>query len=82
MLPRKEFSRMSSNPTRDAVEVALAAAGSAHNDYETNISKGVHDEKWPGWYAAYVLGRLGDCTTPSLLSCWLEAAPYGDDWRR
>lgn len=71
---------MSSDPTEEVLEHALAAAGKAHHDYETNILGGVRDEQWPGWYAAYVLGRLGDFTSPSQLSKWLTAAPYGDNW--
>ena len=71
---------MSSDPTKEVLEQALAAAGKAHHDYETNILGGVRDEQWPGWYAAYVLGRLGDFTSPSQLSEWLVAAPYGDNW--
>ena len=59
---------MSSDPTKEVLEQALAAAGKAHHDYETNILGGVRDEQWPGWYAAYVLGRLGDFTSPSQLS--------------
>ena len=59
---------------------ALAAAGSAHHDYESRFLGGVRDEQWPGWYAAYVLGRLGDFVTPTELSGWLEAAPLGGDW--
>ena len=71
---------MSSNPTREALEKALAAAGKAHHDYETHILGGVRDEQWPGWYAAYVLGRLGDFTSPSQLSEWLATAPNDDSW--
>ncbi len=71
---------MSSDPTKEVLEQALAAAGKAHHDYETNILEGVRDEQWPGWYAAYVLGRVGDFTSPSQLSEWLAAAPSADNW--
>ncbi len=71
---------MSTKPTREMLEQALAAAGKAHHDYETNILAGVRDEHWPGWYAAYALGRLGDFTSPTQLSEWLAAAPSGDSW--
>ena len=71
---------MSSDPTKEGLEEALAAAGKAHHDYETNILGGVRDEQWPGWYAAYVLGRLGDFTSPSQLSELLAAAPSADSW--
>ncbi len=71
---------MSNNPTREMLEQALAAAGKAHHDYETNVLGGVRDEQWPDWYAAYTLGRLGDFTSPTQLSSWLAAAPSGDSW--
>ena len=66
--------------SRESVESALRAAGSAHHDFESNALKGEHDEHWAGWYAAYVLGRLGDFTTPTTLAGWLESVPSSDDW--
>ncbi len=71
---------MSGLPTLDALRAALAAAGSAHHEYEMNALQGERDAQWPGWYAAYVLGRLGDFASPSDLTAWLEAAPSSDDW--
>lgn len=68
------------NPPQDELEKALRAAGSAHHDYEQVALNGVYDELWPGFYAAFVLGRLGDFTTASTLSQWLEDAPSGDAW--
>lgn len=67
-------------PTQEKLHAALTAAGRAHHEYETNALNGERDEQWPGWYAAYVLGRLGDFTPPSLLAKWLEEAPPGDNW--
>ncbi len=67
-------------PTRETLAAALRAAGAAHHDYETNALGGARDEQWPGWYAAYVLGQLGDFTTPTRLSEWLRGAPHSDDW--
>ncbi len=57
---------------------ALRAASAAHHDYESVTLKRQRDEHWAGWYAAYVLGRLGDFATPSRLTAWLEAAA-GED---
>ncbi len=65
---------------RAALIAALEAAGQAHHEYEQNILNGVHDDAWPGWYAAYVLGRLGDFTSPSRLSRLLKAAPSDGNW--
>ena len=63
----------------DQLSAALEAAAHAHHDYQENALGGERDEQWPGWYAAYVLGRLGDFTTPSELSRWLSEA-NGEDW--
>lgn len=59
---------------------ALTAAGAAHHDYEQVVLEGKRDELWPGFYAAYLLGRLGDFVAPSALSKWLEDAPAGAQW--
>ncbi len=67
-------------PSRDEIVEALQAAAAAHHDYQVNALDGVHDEQWPAWYAAYVLGRLGDFMTPTVLANWLSAAPASDDW--
>lgn len=67
-------------PTTDQLKKALAAAGSAHHDYESNYLNGVRDEQWSGWYAAFVLGGLGDFTTPTKLARWLEEVSGKGDW--
>ena len=69
-------------PSKDELAAALKAAGAAHHDYESNALSGEPDEHWPGWYAAYVLGRLGDFTTPTKLASWLADAPADEDWAR
>jgi hypothetical protein len=69
-----------SKPSKDDLEKALSDAGSAHHDYEQVTLMGKRDEGWPGFYAAYVLGRVGDFATDSALSRWLEEAPSGDNW--
>ena len=71
-----------SHPSREELVGALQAAAAAHHDYETGALGGVHDEQWPGWYAAYVLGRVGDFVTPTVLSRWLASAPSSEDWAR
>ena len=57
---------------------ALKAAGSAHHEYEQTALDGVFDEQWPMFYAAFVLGRIGDFATPSALMSWLEEVPSID----
>ena len=67
-------------PSRDNLTKALGHAGSAHHDYEQNTLGGKRDEQWSGFYAAFVLGRVGDFAAPSALSQWLEEAPAGENW--
>ena len=64
----------------DTLITALKAASAAHHDYERNALQGTPDERWAGWYAAYLLGRLGDITTPTILAGLLTTAPSSDDW--
>jgi hypothetical protein len=68
------------NPSKADLRGALSAAGSAHHEFEQNFLKGERDEYWAGWYAAYVLGRLGEFTTPTQLTRWLQEAEGEGDW--
>jgi uncharacterized protein len=63
----------------DLAEV-LSAAGSAHHEYEQNALNGVRDELWAGFYASYVLGRLGDFTTASRLAALLDEVDVPSNW--
>lgn len=69
-------------PSHEQIVVALQAAGTAHHDFEVNALQGRRDERWSGWYAAYLLGRLGDFVAPTVLAGWLAEAPTSDDWSR
>ena len=68
-----------SNPSRDALTVALGDAGVAHHDYEQVALGGERDELWPGFDAAYALGRLGGLRFAQR-SEWL--AGRSSYWRR
>jgi predicted GNAT family acetyltransferase len=63
----------------DLAEV-LSAAGSAHHEYEQTALKGVRDEQWAGFYAAFVLGRLGDFTAASRLAALLKEVDAPSNW--
>ena len=66
--------------TQNEIKAALEAAGASHHEFEVTYLKGVRDELWSGYYAAFVLGRLPDLDiTPSQLALLLEQAD-GDDW--
>jgi len=71
---------MSGIPARDALEATLTAAGSAHHEFETRYLSGVRDALWPGFYAAYALGRLGDFAKPTELARWLEEVKNPRGW--
>lgn len=64
---------------RDELIAALDAAGAAHHEFETVALEGERDALWAGFYAAYVLGRLGDFIAPSALSEILESID-GEPW--
>jgi hypothetical protein len=68
------------DPSNEELVNALRAASKAHDEYQTGGLGGVRDERWAGWYAGYVLGRLGDFTSPTVLAGWLAAAPTSVDW--
>ncbi len=63
---------MADLPSKSALAAALSAAGPAHHEYEQVVLKGVQDELWSGFYAAYALGRLGDFAAASRLAGLLE----------
>ena len=71
---------MTDHLTRNRLSAALQQAGKVHHEYEMVYLQGQHDPVWAGWYAAYVLGRLGDFTTPSRLTRWLEEVTEAEDW--
>ncbi len=71
---------MVTTPTDQQLRDAFSSAGSAHHDYESNFLDGARDEQWAGWYSAYVLGRLGDFTTPTLMTQWLGEVSSEGDW--
>jgi hypothetical protein len=71
---------MSNVPIKEVLEEALRAAGAAHHEYEQTVLRGVRHEEWAAFYAAYVLGRLGDFAPPSVLTGWLTEAPLTQNW--
>ena len=71
---------MADLPAREHLAETLTAASAAHDEYERVILKGVVDVRWSGFYAAYVLGAVGEFTEPSRLAALLEEVDTGDDW--
>ncbi|MGI9554094.1 MAG: hypothetical protein ACR2NC_04145 [Thermodesulfobacteriota bacterium] len=73
---------MADIPSVEKLTIALKEAGSVHHEYEMVTLNGIRDQLWSGFYAAYVLGKLGNFTTPSVLSKLLEDAPDSDEWAK
>ncbi len=71
---------MTTAPNQEQLQEALGAAGQAHHQYESEYLGGVRDQHWAGWYAAYILGRLGDFMEPSTLTRCLEGTTGDGDW--
>lgn len=71
---------MSTIITQQQLLKTLIDAAKAHHEYQTNFLGGVRHAQWASWYSAYVLGRLGDFTTPTLLTGWLEEVSEEKSW--
>jgi uncharacterized protein len=71
---------MTNPPLESDLAEVLSAAGSAHHEYEQTALKGVRDGLWAGFYAAFVLGRLGDFTAASRLAALLEQVDAPSNW--
>jgi hypothetical protein len=71
---------MADLPSKSALAQALSAAASAHHNYERIALIGVGDDLWPGFFAAFVLGRLGDFATASRLAALLEEVDAAANW--
>ena len=71
---------MTQAPSLNALATALEAAGAAHHDYEDTVLRGIRDEGWSGFYAAFVLGRLGDFMAPGRLATLLGEVDAAEGW--
>jgi hypothetical protein len=71
---------MASIPTKKEILRTLAAAARTHHEFQENSLNGIRHEGWAWWYAAYILGRLGEFTTPTLLTKWLEEIDDAKNW--
>ncbi len=48
--------------------------------FQAGLSWAIILKKRPGFYAAFVLGRIGDFAAPTDLARWLEQAPSTENW--
>ncbi len=67
-------------PSPGALGAALIAADAVHAEYERVALKGVVDASWAGFYAAYVLGKVGEFVEASRLAELIEEVEEGEDW--
>jgi hypothetical protein len=67
-------------PSKSELAQALSAAASAHHEFEQTALEGVRDDLWAGFYAAFVLGRLGDVAAASRLAALLEEVDAPSNW--
>ncbi len=67
-------------PAKADIEKALVTASAFHDEYERVVLEGVVDERWAGFCAAFVLGRLGEFASASRLAQLLEEVSDSDDW--
>ena len=67
-------------PSAVSLAAALAAVDAVHDEYERVALKGVVDAGWAGFYAAFVLGRVGDFAAASRLAELIEEVEETEDW--
>jgi hypothetical protein len=73
---------MPSVPSENQIKNSLIAAAKAHHEFQENYLSGVRHEQWAFWYAAYLIGRLGDFISPTELTRLLEEVTDEDHWYR
>lgn len=66
-------------PTQEELSALLGETWKSHSEFQENYLDGVRDEMWAGWYAAYLIGRLGPIAPPSRLTRLLESVQAGHD---
>ncbi len=71
---------MADLPSLVSLAAVLAAADELHDEYERVGLKGVVDGTWAGFYAAFVIGHVGEFTLPSRLAELLAEVDEADDW--
>ncbi len=71
---------MADLPDRTTLAATLAVADALHEEYERGVLKGMGDDKWTGFVAAFVIGRLGEFAPASRLALLFEEVDESDDW--
>ncbi|HUF39066.1 MAG TPA: hypothetical protein VMN57_11125 [Anaerolineales bacterium] len=67
-------------PDKESLSKLLSETWDVHSEFQENYLEGMRDEMWAGWYAGYLLGRLGNFTTPSTLARLLQETESLKPW--
>jgi hypothetical protein len=71
---------MADLPDRKTLAATFASADVAHEDYERTVLKGVTDEAWAGFIAAFVVGRLGEFVPVGRLALLISDVAESEHW--
>jgi hypothetical protein len=78
--PVAEGKRMADLPDRKTLTAAFASADSAHEEYERTVLRGVTDEAWAGFIAAFVVGKLGEFVSAGRLALLISEVDESEAW--
>jgi hypothetical protein len=67
-------------PDKETLSKLLTETWDIHSEFQENYLNGKRDEMWAGWYAGYLLGRLGNFATPTVLTRLLEETVSFKPW--
>ena len=67
-------------PDKGTLSKLLTETWDVHSEFQENYLNGERDEMWAGWYAGYLLGRLGNFTTPTVLTRLLMETETHKPW--
>jgi hypothetical protein len=71
---------MADLPDRKTLSATLASADTAHAEYERTVLRGVTDEAWAGFIAAFVVGRLGEFVPAGRLALLISDVEDSETW--
>jgi hypothetical protein len=71
---------MSDLPDRKTLVATFASADTAHEEYERTVLRGVADDAWAGFIAAFVIGRLGEFVSAGRLTLLISEVDESEGW--
>lgn len=67
-------------PNQEELSKLLQEVWDTHSEFQHVYLNDVHDEMWAGWYAAFLIGRLGHIAPASQLTNLLEEVGGQENW--